>query len=89
MPVISMFYGIVVLMHYFDDKRHNTPHIHARYSDEEAVVSIPDGNVMAGALPTPKLKLVLAWIEIHKEELLANWRLASEGQQVFTIDPLK
>ena len=41
MPVISMFYGVIVLMYYFDDRRHHKPHIHVRYSDEEAVISIP------------------------------------------------
>jgi hypothetical protein len=35
------------------------------------------------------MKLVLAWIEIHQEELLANWALAVKGEQVFKIDPLK
>jgi hypothetical protein len=35
------------------------------------------------------MKLVQAWIEIHKEELLANWELAINGQEVFKIDPLK
>lgn len=43
MPVISMFYGIIVLMYYFDNRRHQHPHIHVQYSDEEAVISIPDG----------------------------------------------
>jgi hypothetical protein len=46
MPVISMFYGIIVLMYYFDNKKHHQPHIHVQYSDEEAVISIPDGNVI-------------------------------------------
>jgi hypothetical protein len=89
MPVISMFYGIVVLMYYFDNKKHKLPHIHVQYGDEEAVVSIPDGSILTGTLPSAKLKLVHAWIEIHKDELLANWRLAKEGQQVFKIDPLR
>lgn len=89
MPVISMFYGIVVLMYYFDDKQHKLPHIHVQYADEEAVVTIPEGNILTGTLPSAKLKLVHAWIEIHKDELLANWRLATEGQQVFRIDPLR
>jgi hypothetical protein len=31
MPVISMFYGIIVLMHFFDDKQHRQPHIHVEY----------------------------------------------------------
>ena len=89
MPVLSMFYGIIVLMYYFDNKRHHQPHIHVQYSDEEAVISIPDGVVLEGTLKSAKLKLVQAWIEIHHEELMADWRLAVSGQSVFKIDPLK
>jgi hypothetical protein len=36
-----------------------------------------------------KLKLVQAWIEIHKDELMVEWELASQGQQVFQIEQLK
>ena len=89
MPVISMFYGIVVLMYYFDNRKHHQPHIHVQYSDEEAVISIPGGGLMEGSLRRAKLKLVQAWIEIHQDELMANWELAVNGQQVFKIDPLK
>ena len=78
-----------MLMYDFDNKQHKLPHIHAQFGEEEAVVSIPEGDTLGGTLPPAKLKLLLAWIEIHKEELLANWRLATEGQQVFNIDPLK
>ena len=35
------------------------------------------------------MKLVQAWIEIHKEDLLADWKLAVAGESVFKIDPLK
>jgi hypothetical protein len=89
MPVISMFYGVIVLMYYFDNKKHRQPHIHVQYSDEEAVISIPDGAVLEGTLKSAKLKLVQAWIEIHQEDLMADWRLAVNGQAVFKIDPLK
>jgi Domain of unknown function (DUF4160) len=41
MPVISMFYGIIVLMYYFDNRKHHQPHIHVQYGDEEAVIAIP------------------------------------------------
>lgn len=40
-------------------------------------------------LPSNKEKLLIAWIEIHKDELMADWSLASTGQKIFTIDPLK
>ena len=84
-----MFYGIIVLMYYFDDKKHHRPHIHAQYQDDEVVIAIPDGEVLAGKLPRSKLKLVQAWVEIHQDELMANWKLAAQGEQVFKIDPLK
>ena len=34
-------------------------------------------------------KLVEAWIELHSDELMANWRLAQDGEQIFKIEPLK
>jgi hypothetical protein len=89
MPVISMFYGLIVAMYYLDTKQHKLPHIHIKYAETEAVYQIPDGNLLEGSLPANKEKLVKAWIEIHKEELMANWQLAISGNKVFSIDPLK
>ena len=89
MPVISMFYGIIVLMFFFDNKKHHRPHIHAQYGEYEVIIAIDDGEVLEGELPKPKMKLVQAWIEIHGDELAADWRLAVEGQQPFKIEPLK
>ena len=89
MPVISMFYGLIIALYYFDQRKHQLPHIHVKYQDEEAVISIPDGDLLEGTLKAGKMKLVQAWIEIHSEELMADWELASQGQEVFKIDPLK
>ncbi|HEV7643492.1 MAG TPA: DUF4160 domain-containing protein [Pyrinomonadaceae bacterium] len=89
MPVISMFYGVIVLMYYFDNRKHQLPHVHVQYSDEEAVISIPDGEIIEGSIKKSKLKLVQAWIEIHQEELMADWQLAVTGRQIFKIDPLR
>jgi hypothetical protein len=63
--------------------------IHAQYQNKEAVISIPDGKVLDGSLPPAKLKLVIAWVEIHKEDLLADWKLAVKGQNVLPIEPLR
>ena len=84
-----MFYGIIVSMYYFDKRRHHLPHIHVKYQDQEAVIAIPNGEVLEGGLMQSKLKLVQAWSEIHRDELMADWELASQGQLVFKIDPLK
>jgi hypothetical protein len=89
MPVVSMFYGIIVRLFYFDNKKHQKPHIHVEYQENQAIICIPDGEVMEGFLPKNKLHLVLAWIEIHKEELVADWKLALEGQPIFKIEGLK
>jgi hypothetical protein len=89
MAIISMFYGIIVSMYYLDNKRHNLPHIHVKYQDQEVVLSIPDGTILEGSLKSDKLKLVVAWIEIHKDELMADWELASKGEKIFQIEPLK
>jgi hypothetical protein len=89
MPTISMFYGIVVSMYFLDNRRHARPHVHARFQSDEVVVSIPDGDVLEGHLPPAKLRLLLAWVEIHRDELVADWDLAVNGQQPFKIDPLR
>jgi hypothetical protein len=52
-------------------------------------VGIEDGSILAGSLPTAKMKLVQAWVEIHKEDLLADWKLAVAGEPVFKIEPLR
>ena len=76
-------------MYYFDTRKHKMPHIHVKYQGQEVVLSIPDGEVLGGQLKRNKMKLVQAWIEIHKDQLMADWYLASRGEKVFQIDPLK
>jgi hypothetical protein len=89
MPIISLFYGIVVSMYFADNRKHRLPHIHVRYQDDEAVYSIADGELLAGRIPPAKARLVQAWIEIHREDLMADWQLAVNGQQPHKIEPLK
>ena len=89
MPILSMFYGIVIRMYFYDDKQYHKPHVHAEYAGKQAVFGIDDGEMLAGSLSSGKARLVQAWIEIHREELLANWQLAVNGEEVFKIEPLK
>jgi hypothetical protein len=71
---------------YYDD--HNPPHFHALFGEFEALFNF-DGEVLQGDLPTGKKRIVAAWAEIHRDELVANWQLAKEGQTLYRIDPLK
>lgn len=68
--------------------KHKLPHVHAMFSVDEIVVSL-EGEILEGSIPKSKLKLLLAWMEIHKDELRANWDLLSAGEQSFRIDPLR
>ena len=88
MPTLSMFYGIIIRMFSEKGGRHKTPHIHAMYSGHNVVVTF-DGNIIEGDFPSNKMKLLQAWIEIHKEELEANWQLLLEDGTFFKIKPLK
>lgn len=88
MPVLSTFYGIIVRMYREVGGRHNLPHIHAEYAGEEIVIAL-DGTILEGTIPKGKLKLLEAWMEIHHEDLEANWKLLSNGDQFFRIDPLR
>jgi hypothetical protein len=89
MAVISMFYGIIISMYFLDNKRHSIPHIHVRYQEEETVISILDGTILEGNIKQNKMKLVQAWMEIHHDELIADWNLAINGENVYKIEPLK
>lgn len=55
MPIVSIFYGIVIRM-YFDD--HPPPHFHASYQGLEAFVAISTGDIVAGTLPKSAARLV-------------------------------
>ena len=76
-------------MYFLDNRQHKRPHIHAKYQGQETVIAIPEGEVLEGSLPSSKMKLVIAWIEIHRDELMADWDLAVNGQHPYKIDPLR
>jgi hypothetical protein len=70
MPEISRFYGVIIYM-FFND--HVPPHFKAKYGEFEANYLIENGSLWNGDFPIGKSKLVQAWAEIHKDELLDMW----------------
>ena len=86
MPVLSMFFGIIIKM--YNNGEHNPPHFHAEYQGEKAVFNM-NGEIIKGKIPKKQEKLVAAWVELHRDELLANWELAINEQSLYRIDPLK
>jgi hypothetical protein len=89
MATLSMFYGIIISMFFRDNRRHHLPHIHVSYQDDNAIFSIPEGNLIEGKLKPVQMKLVQAWIALHADELFADWTLAIDGKQVYKIEPLR
>jgi len=84
MPVLSRFYGIIIRM-YFLQKEHNPPHIHAIYGDDVAAITITDGKILEGSLPSKALEMVREWISNNREDLLAMW----DTQEFKQLSPLE
>lgn len=89
MPTISMFYGIIISMFFEIKEKHHLPHIHIRYQNYRASLAIDDATLLAGELPPRQLRMVQVWVDLHREELLADWEIIKEGGDIFRIDPLK
>ena len=85
-PTISRSYGIVIAM-YFDD--HGFPHFHARHAGASPKVRFDQIEVIDSNLEVRQLRLVLAWAELHRDELLENWRRARTGETLLEIEPLR
>jgi len=71
MPVISIFFGIIVRMYH---REHGPPHFHASYQGHEALIGIADGALLRGSLPPKALRIVREWAARHGADLLANWQ---------------
>lgn len=85
MPIVSMFFGIVIKM-YFDD--HNPPHFHAEYQSDMAVFDFR-GNILRGDISSrTAIRLIREWIDLHQAELAQNWEDLQNGRGFQKIPPL-
>ncbi len=85
MPEISRFYGIIIGM-FFNE--HNPPHFHVKYEEYKAEITIKDG-IVTGKLPRRALNLVFEWLDLHRDELLENWKRGENRERFIKIEPLK
>jgi len=85
LPRISEFYGIVIAMFYND---HEPPHFHAIYGEYQAAIAIEAALLLRGELPRRAFNLVSEWADLHRSELLENWRKAREHAELLRIAPL-
>lgn len=89
MPEISRFFGIVIRMFVETGGPHHRPHFHAYYQDRVGVFAFDEIELIGGSLPSSQERLVAAWAEIHRPELLANWGGLQAGRRAAKIEPLR
>lgn len=82
MPIISIFYGIIVRLNYND---HNPPHIHVEYQGMKAIFEIKSASLIAGEIPKNARKLVVSWMRKNTSGLLKNWKLAQNHDELLRI----
>ena len=70
-------------------KEHPPPHFHVYYAEHKATVDIRSCEIIQSDLPKKQTKLVLAWAELHKDELMADWELVMNSEEPFKISPLQ
>ena len=67
---------------------HHLPHFHAYYQDEVGIFTLDPIDLLAGRLPQKQRRLVEAWAELHREELIADWDMLQHGRIPAPIEPL-
>ena len=70
-------------------RRRWRPHFHAYYQGGVGVFAVDDIEIIGGNLPARQARLVTAWAEIHRAELLENWEALQAGRHPAKIDPLR
>ena len=69
-------------------REHAPPHFHAVYGEYQITVDIQSG-VVHGHFPKRAMRLVLEWLDLHQDELLADWDLIQAGRPANKIAPLE
>jgi hypothetical protein len=82
MPIISVFYGIIIRMNFID---HNPPHFHAEYQGFQAAFDLKTGKLMAGEFPPVAQRLVMGWTKRNQKLLSLNWKNAQKGNALVKI----
>ncbi|MBQ7219996.1 MAG: DUF4160 domain-containing protein [Synergistaceae bacterium] len=85
MPVISMFYGIIIYMNWND---HMPPHFHAKYHEFRGIFTLT-GELLEGNIPARQMRQIKVWAELHYDELEADWEVSRQDEPLYRIDPLK
>lgn len=89
MPELARFFGIIIRIFLESGGQHHLPHIHVYYQYMAAVYGIDPIVLLSGSIPKRAQRLAEAWIELHQEELVENWRRIEAGEPIQKIAPLR
>ena len=85
MPELGRFRGIIIRMYFEDTEQHSRPHVHVKYGEYEASISL-EGEVLSGSLPRKQYRMVSGWLAVHEDEAYAAWNNAIRGLDFDRID---
>ena len=86
MPVVSIFFGIMIRMFY---REHGGAHFHAEYQGQQATFTL-EGEILVGTLSSRTARrLIKEWAMAHRAELQANWERLQQGEPLERIAPLE
>ena len=71
MPTIAVVFGVRIMIY---PKDHLPSHLHAKFAEHEAMISIVTGDVLEGALPRAKLSAVQEWLARRRGQVAYVWR---------------
>lgn len=86
MPIISMFFGIVIRMFYND---HEPPHFHGEYQGQRGKFDLEGDMVVGNVQSRTALRLITEWAALHRREIEANWERMKAGRALNRIPPLE
>ncbi|HTE23464.1 DUF4160 domain-containing protein [Flavitalea sp.] len=76
MPTIDFFEGIKINIYSID---HVPPHIHAVYSEFEALLVIKTREIYAGSLPVKQLRKAIEWLKENEDAALYTFYALNPG----------
>jgi hypothetical protein len=85
MPIISLFFGIVIRMFY---KEHEPVHFHAEYQGQQGKFDLEGEMVVGNIQSRTALRLIREWASLHRRELETNWKKMKAGRPLERIEPL-
>ena len=86
MPIISIFFGIIIRVFHLD---HDPPHIHATYSGQVAAYDIRTRKKLYGKLPKRAERLVKEWLKVRRIDVKRAWESARKHQAPSRVKPLE